>query len=101
MRHNRLPFLSGNYNVPRYDPFCYLFHVSGGIKAGQIYEWQRKVFTMLKRRILGMVIVVCLLSAVCSAGQGNRDVSQTDKPVEELSEEGEDSSYYVEFDELS
>ncbi len=56
---------------------------------------------MLKRRILGMVIVVCLLSAVCSAGQGNRDVSQTDKPVEELSEEGEDSSYYVEFDELS
>ena len=45
--------------------------------------------------------MVCLLLAVCSAGQGNRDVSQTDKPVEELSEEGEDSSYYVEFDELT
>ena len=51
--------------------------------------------------ILCTVIVVCLLLAVCSAGQGNRDVYQTDKPVEELSEEGEDSSYYVEFDELT
>ncbi len=39
---------------------------------------------MIKRRILCTVIVLCLLSAVCSARQENGDVSQADTAAEEV-----------------